>query len=396
MKKYARLVVLVPALFSFISCNTSQNPASADGEEAGAIALTNCSLIDGTGAVPVSRAVVLVEGGYIRSVGTESTLAVPAGYDTIDLQGSYLLPGFMNTHVHSGYVESNLREWARSGVTTVRDLGDLQRSPAESYSLRDELLKENRNARLVAAGPMLTTVGGYGNYPVSSPADAVLKVNGLIDAGADLIKMMIEDDLQGRTWPILSADEIRAIVQTAHNRNRRVSAHISRSRHLALAIEGDVDDLAHMAVDRIPDSLIAATVQNGIYWVPTLELWDGVGDLHGVDWDVIAKDNLARFVQAGGKVALGTDYDGYTTPFELGMPIHEMRLMQEAGMTPTQVIMAGTKHAAYVCHREGELGTVEPGKIADLLVVEGNPLEDLGNLLNVQLVIHNGVIIVGR
>jgi imidazolonepropionase-like amidohydrolase len=195
---------------------------------------------------------------------------------------------------------------------------------------------------------------------------------------------------------MLSMDEIQMIVQSAHGRGRRVSAHISRSRHLAMAIQGDVDDLAHMAVDTVPDSLIAATVQNDIYWVPTLELWDGVGDLHGVNWDVIAKNNLRRFVQAGGKVALGTDYDGYTTPFELGMPIHEMRLMQEAGMTSMQVIMAGTKHAAHVCGCDEDLGTVEEGKIADLLVVDGNPLDDLGNLLNIQMVIHSGVIIRGE
>jgi imidazolonepropionase-like amidohydrolase len=397
MKKYALLLLFFPISFiCWTSCKESDDPASSNGEAAPAFALTNCVLIDGTGAAPVSGAVVLVEGGYFSSVGTDSTLHVPGGIDTIDLQGWYVLPGFMNTHVHSGYEVSNLREWARRGVTTVRDLGDFQHSPSESYSIRDELLKDNRNARLVAAGPLVTTVGGYGNYPVSSPVDAGLKVNGLIDAGADLIKIAIEDDLQGRRWPMLSMDEIQMIVQSAHARSRRVSAHISRSRHLAMAIQGDVHDLAHMAVDTLPDSLIAATVQNDIYWVPTMELWDGVSDLHSVNWDVIAKSNLGRFVQAGGKVALGTDYDGYTTPFELGMPIHEMRLMQEAGMTPMQIIMAGTRHAAHVCNRENDLGTIEAGKIADLLVVDGNPLEDLGNLLNVQMVIHNGVIIVGE
>jgi imidazolonepropionase-like amidohydrolase len=392
MKGYALLLLLLFPIF-FLCCNGSENPASTDGDAYRSIALTNCFLIDGTGTAPVSDAVVLIEEGRIRSVGTNSTLDVPSGFETVDLQGGYLLPGFMNTHVHSGYVASNLQEWARSGVTTVRDLGDLQHSPAESFSIRNELLKDNRHARLVAAGPLVTTVGGYGNYPVSSPVDATLKVNGLIDAGADLIKIAIEDNLQGRTWPMLSTDEIQMIVQTAHARGRPVSAHISRSKHLAMAIQADVDDLSHMAVDTVPDSLIAATVQNDIYWVPTLELWDGVADLHGVNWDLIAKNNLNRFVQAGGKVALGTDFDGYTTPFELGMPIHEMRLMQEAGMTSMQIIMAGTKHAAYVCDRIEDLGTIEPGKIADLLVVDGNPLEDLGILLNVQMVIHNGVII---
>ena len=148
-----------------------------------------------------------------------------------------------------------------------------------------------------------------------------------------------------------------------------------------------------MAHSGFPDSLIAATVAAGIVWVPTLELWDGVADLHNLNWDVIAKNNLARFVQAGGRVALGTDYDGYTTPFELGMPIREMLLMHEAGMTPMQIIMSATMYAAQVCDRGQDLGTLEEGKIADLLAVSGNPLDDLRHLLNVRMVLHNGAII---
>jgi imidazolonepropionase-like amidohydrolase len=93
------------------------------------------------------------------------------------------------------------------------------------------------------------------------------------------------------------------------------------------------------------------------------------------------------------KVALGTDYDGYTTPFDLGMPITEMKLMREAGMTPMQIIISGTKHGAYVCGLENELGTIEPGKIADIIILKDNPLDDLEALLNVQMVIHNGEII---
>jgi imidazolonepropionase-like amidohydrolase len=355
--------------------------------------ITNGILIDGTGSDPIPDAVILIENGLITSVGTDSSVGIPEGAELIDIRGSYVLPGFMNTHVHGGYNEGNLKEWARSGVTTVRDLGDLQHSPEECFAIRNALLNDNRNARLVAAGPLVTTVGGYGNYPVSSPSDAGQKVNGLVDAGADLIKMAIEDDLQGRRWPMLSMDEITMIVQTAHQRSRMVAAHISRSRHLEMAIKGEVDDVVHMVVDLLPDSLVHAMVQKDIFWVPTLELWAGVSQLHDLTWDVRAKSNLRQFVQAGGKVAIGTDYDGYVTPFELGMPMTEMRLMREAGMTPMQIIVAGTRHAAHVCNRDADLGTIQSGKIADLVIVNGNPLDDLGALLNVQMVIHNGEII---
>ena len=360
------------------------------------IAMTNGFLIDGTGSEPIADAVVIIEGEYIKSVGTGSGLEIPAGSEIIDVQGAYILPGFMNTHVHNAYNEDNLQEWARSGVTTVRDLGVVTSSLEETFSIRDALLTDNRNARLVAAGPVVTTVGGYGNYPVTSPDDAEEVINWLIDIGADIIKIAIEDNLQGRTWPMLSIEEITRIVDTAHNRGILVTAHVSRHYQLDMAIQGDVDDVNHMVINYVSDGRIASMIEEDMYWVPTLELWNGSDQLHNLNWSAAARNNLQRFVQAGGKVALGTDYSGYVTPFDLGMPITEIRLMAEAGMTPMQIIVAGTKHAAHVCDLEDELGTIEPCKIADILVVNGNPLEDLESLLNVQMVIHNGEIIRGE
>lgn len=172
-----------------------------------------------------------------------------------------------------------------------------------------------------------------------------------------------------------------------------MSAHISRARHLEMAIEAGVDDVGHMIVDDLPDDLIPRMIEEDMYWVPTLELWKGVSQIHSLNWDDEAAANLRRFVQAGGKVALGTDYAGYICKFDLGMPITEMELMQAAGMTPMQIIVAGTKHAAHVCNLDHELGTIEPGKIADVIVVEGNPLDDIHALTNVRIIIHNGEVI---
>jgi imidazolonepropionase-like amidohydrolase len=393
MRRPAILLAFLFLIASFlISCSRSKKPTSDDDYVDG-IAVTNGILINGTGAGPTPNAVILFKDGYIQAVGTESSLEIPTGAEIIDVKGAYILPGLMNTHVHSAYDEDNLKEWAKSGVTTVRDLGNLITSPELGFSIRDSLLKDDENSRLVAAGPLVTTVGGYGNYPVTSPDDAETKVNELIDAGADLIKIAIEDNLQGRIWPMLSMDEIKRITQTAHDRNKRVAAHISRSKHLYMAIRAGVDDVVHMVIDHLPDSLITFMIEKDMYWVPTLELWWGVSELHHLNWDVIAKDNLRRFAQGGGKVALGTDYDGYVTPFDLGMPMREIQLMQAAGMTPMQVLVAGTKHAAHVCNLEDELGTIEPGKVADMIVVNRNPLDDLDSLLEVQMVIHNGVVI---
>jgi imidazolonepropionase-like amidohydrolase len=397
MKRLKNIIRFSPIIiFLLIFCNENPTLTSSNNNIKGTFAITNGFLIDGSGSDPIPNSLVIIQDGLIKSVGTNASLEIPSEVEIIDLQGSYILPGLINAHVHSAYNENNLKEWARTGITTVRDLGNLTSSAEDGFSIRNELLSDNNSARLVAAGPLVTTVGGYGNYPVTSPSDAQTKTNALVNMGADLIKIAIEDNLQGRTWPMLSMDEIKMICQTARNRHKRVAAHISRSKHVNMAIKGGVDEVVHMAVDYLPDSLITIMIEKNMYWVPTLELWKGVSELYGLHWITIPKNNLRRFVQAGGKVAIGTDYDGYTTPFDLGMPITEMKLMQDAGMTPMQIIIAGTINAASVCDLDNELGTIEPGKIADIIIVKNNPLDDLEALLNIQMVIHNGEIIIDK
>jgi imidazolonepropionase-like amidohydrolase len=325
-------------------------------------------------------------------LGTRAQVSILANTPTIDVQGATLLPGFINAHVHQAYDREVLEAWAQSGVTTVRDLGN-DGDPSDLFAFRDEISQDPRYARLVSVGPMITVPGGYGSRPVTSPEHARQTAANLLDDGADLIKIGIEDDLQGRRWPMLSAEEITAIVETAHARNVPVTAHISRSKHLELALETGVDDVAHMIVDDLPDDLVTRMIENDVYWEPTLELWQCVRNLHQLRWDAQAIDNLRRFAQAGGKVALGTDYSGYRCDFDLGMPMSEIDLMLQADMAPMQIIVAATKNAAHVCNLEEQIGTIEPGKTADILVVAGNPLEDIQALTDVQMVVHNGVII---
>ena len=347
--------------------------------------LRNGTVIDGTGATPTSNATVVIQNGYIQSVSTEAVSR--SGAQVIDIEGRTILPGFFNAHVHRAFKADVLRAWAQEGVTTVRDLGASLRM--DQFAKRDRLMQYNRHARLITVGPMISTLRGYGTLKVSSPEDAREQVDALARAGADLIKIGIEDSLKFRRHRLISLQEIRAIVETAHACKLRVSAHVTRARHLALAIEGGVDDVAHMIVDPLPDELIEKMIEQNMLWVPTLELWAGVSQMYHLTWDVQAIENLRRFVAAGGQVAIGTDYAGHGCPFELGMPLKEMKLMQAAGMTPMQIIVAGTRNAAHVCGLRNH-GTLEPGKVADVLVVEGNPLHDLGALKRTHLVIHNG------
>jgi imidazolonepropionase-like amidohydrolase len=359
------------------------------------LALVNGTLIDGTSADPLPDTVVVIQKGRIIAVGSHVEVDVPVDAKIIDVRGATILPGFINAHVHMGYNEQNLEAWAQAGVTTVRDLGG-----PSLFSFRDLVLKDSQYARLVAAGPIVTVPDGYPIVPfgstnvltVTSPEDTRQKVSRLLDDDADFIKIALEGGrIFGRNIPMLSPEESAVIVEVAHERETLVSAHVTVSRDLARALDAGVDDIAHMVTDNLPDELAERMVQDDVYWVPTIELWKGVG--HGFGEKAV--ENLRRFVNAGGKVALGTDYAGYYTEFDLGMPIREIEWMQKADMTPMQIIVAGTKNAAHVCNLDHELGTLEVGKIADVLVVDGDPLDDIHALTNVRMVLHNGAVIRG-
>lgn len=361
--------------------------AGADPFPRGPYALADLTLIDGTGSPPLPRAVVLVKDGLIQAAGSERAIGIPAGYARVSLRGAYLLPGFINAHVHGAYAPATLRGWLAAGVTSVRDLGPFV---ADFTAARDRLNRDGRNARLIAATPLITRPAGYGSAYVDGPDSARAAVRRFAAAGADIIKIAVEDDLQGRRWPMLSAAEIDAAVAEAHARGRRVSAHISHARNLRPAVEAGVDDLAHMVVEPLPDELARTIASRKIAWVPTLELWKGVSAKHGLDWDRVAVRNTGIFFQAGGRIALGTDFSGYSIPFDQGFPITEARLLLEAGLSPMDVIVAGTRNAAEVSGRLADLGTVEKGKIADLLAVGGNPLQDIGALEKPVLVLKGG------
>jgi imidazolonepropionase-like amidohydrolase len=386
----AALVVVV------LACAPASTPPPASPPASPAeLVLFNGNVIDGTGAAPIPDAVLVIGGGRILAVGPHPSVTIPEGVPAIDVQGGTILPGFINAHVHGGYNLDNLAAWAQAGVTTVRDLGRGVIPP--NFALRDQAAADPRYARLVAAGPFVTAPGGYPTaifgqraVYVSSPEEGRQAVAELLDRGAEVIKIAVESGQGfGEQLPMLDTATVAAIVETAHSRGTLVVAHLIVSADLGRALDGGVDDIGHMVTDVLPDELIRRMVERGVYWEPTLELWRGVG--HGNDVQAIA--NLRRYVAAGGLVALGTDYDGYVTPFQLGMPIIEMEAMQEAGMSPMQIIVAGTCNAARVCNLGMELGTLEVGKIADVLVVSDDPLQDIRALEGVRWVVHNGSVI---
>jgi imidazolonepropionase-like amidohydrolase len=347
---------------------------------AGAPLVVAGTLVDGTGADPVPDAALVIREQRIVAVGPRA--GAPANAQTVAVPQTTILPGFINTHVHNAYRAQNLQTWAQAGVTTVRDVG----APAGTayFIMRDRLRTDPRNAWLIASGPLVTVPGGYpiagNNFPsltVTSPADARDKIGSLIDDGADVIKITLTAD----AIPTLSPEEAAAIVKTAHRRGIPVTVHATDARNRRRSLDAGVDDVAHIATDPVPDEDIRRMVAAGVYWVPTFEPLRGAG-----------QDNLRRFMAAGGQLALG-NAGGYLSGIQIGMPMTEIEWMQTAGMTPMQIIVAATRNGARVCRREGAVGTLQIGKLADVLVVDGDPLQDLQALSRVRLVMHRGVII---
>jgi imidazolonepropionase-like amidohydrolase len=389
MKRKILPILGLAALALFLpACEKNEEKESATS-----IALVNGTLIDGLGGTPVSDAVLVIRAGIIEAVGPRGRVPIPPGSTVIDVRGGTVLPGVINAHVHIRNNLALLKEWAKAGVTTVRDVGG-----PENYAEADDNNRDSYSARLVTAGPMISVPGGYPFVPwgnsnmvaVLSAEDGYQKASQLLDRGADILKIAVEHGaIFGLEIPSLTTEEVSAIVRAAHERGTSVAVHLLSAADLAQSLESDVDDIAHMVVDDLPDSLIGSMVSRDIYWEPTLELWHNVGQGFGPK----AIRNLARFVRAGGKIALGTDFGGYNAAFELGIPGKEMRWMQEAGMTNMQIIVAATRNAAHVSNLDGQLGTLEPGKIADILVVKGDPLKNISALGTPFLVLRDGVII---
>jgi len=372
---------------------------SAQGADA-PLCLINGLLIDGTGADAIPDAAVLIQSGRILAAGSRSQVMVPSNAKIVDVQGATILPGFINAHVHDAFSISKLKAWAQGGVTTVRDLGAFGPYTPVRFEVRNTFRANPQFARLFAVGSFINVKGGYPKafwhiYPVeiTSPEEARQAVNRLIDDGADVIKTVMESGYAyGESgWPLLSPEEAKALVDAAHKRGKTVTVHVTSARDLPRALDAGVDEIAHMVVDTLSDKLISRVVEAGIRWVPTLELWQGVSRVYHVSHGSMAIKNLAQFVKAGGEVVLGTDYAGAPmVNFDLGMPIHEIEWMQEAGMTPMQIIVAATRNGARSCDMVNELGTLEPGKLADVLVVDGNPLADVHALTKVRLVLREG------
>lgn len=417
------VVVFLALLFAAFGCSEGETPEDASTNPDGAtetveraesettrmeaarevagvdLVLSGGALIDGTGAPPVENAVVAVDEGKIVAVGRAEDVEDFRGAETYDASGETILPGFVNAHAHSRDISlEETKEWARAGVATVRDLAGPE---DEMVARREETSGDPEYPELLVSGPMITVPGGhpfpiYGpNYPalaVNGPEDAESEVNRLLDAGVDHIKIVASGRADSG-WPELSDAEIRAITETAHARDTRVSVHVDAAAGLRRAALNGVDDAAHSPRDTIPDDLISLMVERDVALVPTIDVYQTIAEANGTaaEWNAttlpVMYDNLRRFEAAGGTLALGDDYGGYPG-VELGMMTDEMEHWLAAGLTPMRVITAAAEGSATASGIEDETGTLEEGKAADILVVDGDPLADIRALERPSLVMN--------
>jgi enamidase len=289
--------------------------------------------------------------------------------------------------------------WLRSGVTTVVDNGTLPEFVASLPSQVDSLA--NQSPRLFRAGPILTTPGGFPftvgleGLAINGPEDGQMKVESLIDEqGVDFIKVALEagfgTDLDSPDWPVLAPETLAAIAEAANARGKTARIHVTHPQEFAAALDAGFGVIAHMPIAPMPSDMLQRAADADVIVVSTASFW-------GPPFSVTAAENLSRYIGLGGRIALGSDAGTFPLFGGVGeMPLAEMEsLVVEGGLTPAEVLVAATKHAAESINRGDDLGTLEPGKLADVIVVAGDPLSDIGDMANVFVVIRDGEVILG-
>lgn len=413
-----RYIVFSLLLFGLTGCVPARTPVPT-----GALVVINGTVIDSTGLAPIPDGIVIIENKRIKAVGQAADFAIPSFETTvIDAHGGTILPGFINAHVHQTASPRTRRLYLVEGVTAVCDLG----TPLNRMSqFEQEQTRQTFAARGFRAGPMITAPGGYPavvhfqalNYDVTTPEEARAAVVDLVSRGAEVIKIALEPGDVQDPWPMLDLAQVQAIVTEAHARRKLVVAHLSQAAVLDLILEAGVDVLAHAPtapqvfageieslqdengrISFTPDyeAQLSRLVKQGVIMVPTINAIDEVvcpalyqtSAQRQLCFDSIL-ETVHRFHALGGVVALGNDAPVHG---ERGMPLHEMRLLLRAGLTPLEIIEAGTRHAAQACGHGDELGTLEPGKLADVIVVKGDPLLDIEAMSQIAVVIRAGEI----
>jgi imidazolonepropionase-like amidohydrolase len=414
------------------------------------LALVGGQVIDGYEGPPIHDGVVLIAGERILAVGRRGEVAVPPGVPVIDTGGMSVMPGLMDMHVHLMILgHSDYEHWDRayagrfrdeimplaarqllmSGVTTARDLG----APLEdSLEVRKRIASgQIPGPRLFVSGPFIQRAP-YAPYEASyrwglnGPEDARAKVQKLVEAGVDVIKLIDQDQLTG--------DEVKAVVETAHKGGKPVVAHAHREDEIRVGLKYGVDCFEHTGLATepgYPDDILEAIRKRNhtLYWCPTIEglfladytartfpdrlddpAWQrdlpkemaadiraSLSDITHLDYFTLTFRRLPTLArkfeqlrETGVTMLVGTD-SGIPGNFHTDSTWRELETWTRLGVPPMQAIAAATRWPARFLKKENELGTLAPGRYADVVAVRGDVLTNIGLLQRVDVVIKNGV-----
>lgn len=391
--------------------------------------LTNCQLIDGLAETPLTDATVVVDGQRIAEVGPRGAVRVPPDARVIDLAGKTLMPGLIDPHVHltwyyyrpdvtvggmPTYNEAriamvgvwHMQQLLNAGITAVRDVGTYGHVSLDlKWALGEGLIP---GPRIWAAGRLISPTGGHGskNPGLSLEFDGVAgaraAVREEIKAGADFIKIAILKD----EW---TRDELHAAVDQAHRMDCKVACHVNFPPSITNALNARVDSIEHGCL--VTDEELEQMADQGTYWVVTPLIYHKQFETFKAkvaDPETPAKerewaeaqvrrhewiwDNMPRAIlrahELGVKIVVGSD-QLYPDIGIAALPL-DMDMLVNLGLPTMAVIRAATSLAAECIGCQDVLGSVEAGKLADLIAVEGDPLDDIAVMENVVLVIKNG------
>jgi imidazolonepropionase-like amidohydrolase len=391
------------------------------------IAITGATVIDIDTGAATPNAVVLIRGERIQAVGRAGSVAIPPDARVIAMPGKWLIPGLMNMHVHLGLklpgaagaalanesdpaetlrMAANARLSLLSGVTTLRLVGE---DHGNDFALKEAIDSgEIMGPRIQTAGEVIVPTNGHGSLEVDGPYAFAKAVRTQIKGGATWIKIAISGGISDTHGSISAAqmtdEEMQVTIESAHRNNVKVTAHngspVAAEQALRLGVDG-FEHGYHLSVANL-ETMKA----KGTWLVPTIvvtekgamEFYKKIGS---PDWylDRVASTGvdhwamLKNAVRLKVNIALGTDQFPFEPNSGTTATVHEAELYVDAGMTPLRALQSATTESARMLGMEADIGRLAPGKFADIVAVDANPVKDIKALRTISFVMKGGAVV---